>query len=66
MIVHYKEGIWTVMTILFYMLHKRVKKYNSSDNQGIDELLAFTKKIVYASIALGLLAIYFGIKLRGF
>jgi hypothetical protein len=66
MIVHYKEGIWTIMATLFYLLHKRVKKSSNLDEENFEPFIKFVKRVVYASIVLGITAVYFGIKLRGF
>jgi uncharacterized membrane protein len=66
MIVHFKEGIWTIMSILFYLLYRKVKNYSMYDEENFKAFISYIKKILYVSVLFGVVAIYFGIKLRGF
>lgn len=70
-IVHVKEAIWTIMTLNFsYMFIKRDKAqtlFDNGDMAGAKNILMPIPKILLPlNIALGIIALYFGITLRGF
>ncbi len=70
-IVHVKEAIWTIMTLNFsYMFIKRDKAQTLFDNGDMvgakNILMPIPKILLPLNIALGIIALYFGITLRGF
>ncbi len=70
-IVHVKEGIWTIMGANFtYMYIKRLKAkrlFDSGDlNATKEQVKRFANLLLPINIFLGLLALFFGITLRGF
>lgn len=70
-IVHVKEAIWTIMTIIFIVIYKKRNKaeraFLSGDMQTTkDELLPIAKYFIPINITLGIFALYFGVVLRGF
>jgi len=70
-IVHIKEAIWTTMAIIFTMIYLRRNKaqkyFNQNDLKNAKETLApLPKWMIPANIILGIIALYFGITLRGF
>ena len=69
--VHLKELIWSVMTIIFMFIVKRrdraERAFVSGDMNTAKTLLApIAKYLIPINIGLGILAIAFGIVLRGF
>ncbi len=71
MIVHIKEAIWTIMTIIFIYIYikrdKAEKAFVSGDLEKTKkELSLLPKYLIPLNIILGLFALYFGITLRGF
>lgn len=70
-IVHVKESIWTIMTINFvYMYIKRykaVKLFNKGDLASAKQAVSILPTILLPiNIILGLVAIFFGVVLRGY
>jgi len=70
-VVHIKEAIWTIMTILFtimYLRRNKAEKYFiSGDLSGAKEqLMPLSKWMIPLNIALGLFALILGGVLRGF
>ena len=70
-IIHLKETIWTLMTLNFsYMYIKRAKAqklYNAGDFAKAKEMIRILPTILLPiNIVLGLMAIFFGVTLRGF
>ena len=70
-LIHFKETIWTVMTLnYFYMYIKRTqaqKFFNSGDLAKAKETVKLLPNILLPiNIALGLIAIFSGVLLRGF
>ncbi|WP_122893584.1 hypothetical protein [Arcobacter peruensis] len=66
-----KEAIWTVMTIIFITIYikrnKAEKAFISGDFLGAkNALMPIAKYYIPLNIVLGIVAIYFGITLRGF
>lgn len=71
MVVHIKEGIWTVMTLIFiaiYIKRNRAERaFKSGDLElAKRELAILPKYLLPINIILGFVALYFGITLRGF
>lgn len=69
--VHLKELIWTTMTIIFMIIVKRrdraEKAFLSGDMNSTKILLApIAKYLIPTNITLGIIAIAFGITLRGY
>lgn len=70
-IVHVKEGIWTVMTIIFVIIYmkrnKAEKLFISGDIEGAKTKLApISGYLIPVNILLGMVALYLGGVLRGF
>jgi len=70
-VVLVKEGIWTIMTILFTIIYIRrnqaEKLFISGDLAGAKQKLApIATYLIPINIALGITALYFGGVLRGF
>ncbi len=70
-VVLVKEGIWTIMTILFIIIYIRrdqaEKLFVSGDLAGAKQKLApIATYLIPINIALGIAALYFGGVLRGF
>ena len=70
-IVHIKEAIWTVMTLVFITVyikrHQAQKAFLVSDFARTKELLqAIASFYIPLNIILGLIALYLGVTLRGF
>ncbi|MGM0520117.1 MAG: hypothetical protein ACQERD_10795 [Campylobacterota bacterium] len=70
-IVIIKEIIWTVMTIIFITIYikrnKASKAFNSGDLPTAKRhLLPIAQYFIPINIVLGVIAIYFGVTLRGF
>ena len=70
-VVLVKEGIWTIMTILFTIIYIRrnqaEKLFVSGDLAGAKQKLApIATYLIPINIALGIAALYFGGVLRGF
>ena len=66
-----KEVIWTIMTIIFITIYikrnKAEKAFISGDFLGAkNALMPIAKYYIPLNIVLGIVAIYFGITLRGF
>lgn len=57
MIVHIKEAIWTIIAITYFMIHKDSKK---------DDFGTRVQKKLLIILGFAIVAIYLGIKLRGF
>jgi len=71
MTVHIKETIWLVMTIVFIIIYLKRNTaqiyFNSNDFKSAKETLeVIAKYLIPLNIVLGLIALYFGIVLRGF
>lgn len=71
MVVHFKEAIWTIMTIIFTIIYIKRNRAERAFIAGDlaktkDELALLPKYLIPANIILGLIALYFGITLRGF
>lgn len=69
-LAHAKEGIWTLMTLIFiYINIKRNKAQKAFDNGDMpsckENLLPIPNYLIPINIILGLIAIYFGVTLRG-
>jgi len=69
-IAHAKEGIWTVMTLVFiYIVMKRNKAQQYFDEGNMLEckknLLPIAGYLIPINITLGIIALYLGIVLRG-
>ena len=70
-IVHIKEGLWTVMLIIFIFINmkraKAQKYFDDLDFKNTKEtLVPLAKWMIPLNIFLGLIAIYLGVTLRGF
>ena len=70
-IVHIKEGIWTVMTIVFIVIYIKRNTaqmyFDANDFKSAKETLELIAKyLIPINILLGLVALYLGITLRGF
>jgi uncharacterized membrane protein len=65
-IVHIKEGLWTLITILFYILYRFVKNSEINSNEEYEIFFEKLKKVLFAIAIFGSVAIYLGVKLRGF
>ena len=70
-IIHLKEAIWTVMTLNYaYMYIKRTKAqqlYDKGEFAKAKEMVSILPRILLPiNIALGLIAIFSGVLLRGF
>ena len=71
MVVHIKETIWLIMTInygfMLYLRYKAQLSYLSNDLMNAKKLLSnIAKYLLPINIFLGILALYFGLILRGF
>lgn len=69
--VHIKEGIWTIMALVFVVIYTRAHKarraFANSDVAGAKKLLApIARYLLPTNIVLGILALAVGITLRGF
>ncbi|RXJ67901.1 hypothetical protein CRV08_08780 [Halarcobacter ebronensis] len=65
-----KEAIWTVMTLVFIIIFRKRKNAQAAFDEGNitlakDNLVPIAKYFIPLNIVLGLVAIYFGITLRG-
>ena len=70
-VVHIKETIWTIMTLNFiYMYikrHKAMKLFNEGDLASAKKTVSILPTILLPiNIILGLIAIFFGVILRGY
>ncbi len=70
-VVHVKESIWTIMTLNFiYMYIKRyraMKLFENGDLVGAKKTVAILPTVLLPiNIVLGLMAIFFGVVLRGY
>jgi len=70
-VVHAKESIWTIMSLNFaYMYFKRykaMKLFSNGDLESAKQSIAMIPSLLLPiNIALGLLAIFFGITFRAF
>lgn len=70
-IVHIKEAIWTIMTLNFvYMYikrHKAMKLFNEGDLASAKKSVSILPTtLLPINIVLGLVAIFFGVVLRGY
>ena len=66
-----KEGIWTVMTIVFITIYIKRNKAEKAFIQGDfistkNHLAPIAKYFIPLNIVLGIIAIYLGVSLRGF
>lgn len=66
-----KEAIWTIMTIVFIVIFvKRKQAQNAFDKEDFAKaalkLAPISKYLIPLNILLGIIAIYFGVTLRGF
>ncbi len=71
MVVHVKEGIWTLMVVIFAIIYikrnKAEKLFISGDIDGAGEILKpISTYLIPINIAFGMAALYFGGVLRGF
>ena len=71
MIVHAKEGIWTIMALNFALMYfKRKKAQKFFDNNQLADakltLALIPKVLLPLNIILGLIALILGVTLRGF
>lgn len=69
-IVHIKEAIWLIMSVNFTLMYikraKAQKLFNAGDLAGAKEKVALIPKLLLPiNIILGLLALWFGVTLRG-
>jgi uncharacterized membrane protein len=69
-IVHIKEAIWIVMTLIFIVIYRKRNKaqeyFNDGDFKSAKEtLMPLSLWMIPTNIALGLLALYLGVILRG-
>lgn len=69
--IHLKEAIWTIMTLNYFFMYIKRTKAQKLFNQGefakAKESVAILPTILLPiNIALGLLAIYLGVLLRGY
>ncbi len=69
-IVHIKEAIWLIMamnfTLMYYKRAKAQKLFDAGDMAGAKEGVALIPKLLLPiNIFLGLLALWFGVTLRG-
>jgi len=70
-LIHLKEAIWTIMTINFIVMYlKRKKAQKFFDNNQLADakltLVAIPKVLLPINIALGIIALWLGVSLRGF
>ncbi len=70
-VMHLKEGIWTIMTINYALMVRRrnlaERRFISGDLAGAAELMGtISKYMLPANILLGVLALAAGVTLRGF
>lgn len=70
-IVHIKESIWLIMTLnyslMVYLRFKAQSSYLANDFKSAKKLLSkIAKYLLPLNIFLGILALYFGLVLRGF
>ena len=70
-IVHIKEAIWTIMTVVFIIIYLKRNTaqmyFDANDFKSTKETLEIIAKyLIPLNIALGLVALYLGITLRGF
>lgn len=70
-IVLVKEGIWTVMAIVFGVIYtRRMKAQKAFDEKDFESAAKYLKSLpsllIPINIALGVVAIYLGVTLRGF
>ncbi len=66
-----KEIIWTIMTLIFIFIYikrnKAAKAFNNGDlPTAKNHLVPIAKYFIPINIVLGIIAIYFGVTLRGF
>lgn len=66
-----KETVWTIMTIIFAIIFIKRKQAQKAFDEGDlptakKKLLPIANYLIPINIVLGLIAIYFGITLRGF
>lgn len=71
LLVHVKEGIWTIMTLNFFYMYtqryKAQKLFNNGDLAGAKKSVSLLPNLLLPlNIVLGLSAIFTGIALRGF
>ena len=69
-IVHLKEAIWTIMTIVFIIIYVKRNTaqmyFDANDFKSSKQTLEIIAKyLIPINIILGLIALYFGIALRG-
>ena len=66
-----KEVIWTIMTIIFVVIFIKRKQAQKAFDEGNlpiakEKLIPIAQYLIPINIILGLVAIYFGVTLRGF
>lgn len=71
MVVHIKESIWLIMTLnyslMVYLRYKAQNSFLTNDFENAKKLLSkISKYLLPLNIFLGILALYFGLVLRGF
>jgi uncharacterized membrane protein len=69
--VHIKEGIWSIMILNFiFMYMRRAKAQMLLENGNVEEAKKIanliSSKMLPVNLALGVVAIFFGVMLRGF
>ncbi len=69
-LVHLKEAIWTVMTVIFTIIYLKRNKaqrfYDEGDFKSAKEkLIPLAAWMIPTNIVLGLVALYLGVTLRG-
>jgi uncharacterized membrane protein len=69
-IVHIKEAIWSVMSVIFIIIYikrnKAEKLFNNGDFKGAKEaLMPLSVWMIPLNITLGVVAIFLGVTLRG-
>ncbi len=70
-IIHIKETIWLIMALNFFAIYQTTKKaqkliHNHDTLKGREQLAIINKLLLPINIILGLVALYFGIILRGY
>jgi len=69
-IVHIKEAIWSVMAVIFTIIYLKRNKAQRFFDEGDfksakEKLTPLAQWMIPTNIALGLIALYFGVTLRG-
>ncbi len=71
MLMHLKEGVWTIMTVNFIAMYikrqKAQKLFDTGELSQAKEMLSMLPKLMLpVNIILGLIALWLGVSLRGF